>query len=191
MDEQLRAASNRAWQRLRERYRAYELLLPGAPSFFCQPDICDAHCCRKFSVSVGVEDRARLGRETGMAAVEFLECEDGEPIALPLLKPFLLRRAGNGCAMLGEQLACNAYAGRPDACRQYPYQVLFADPGGLPVRPAIDAARALVAGPLPGPITPLLVRHVECPGFTGPPLSSAAWRQTMRQTFELQGGAVL
>jgi Fe-S-cluster containining protein len=191
MDVDLRAGSTSAWQRLRERYGAYELLLPGDPSFICQPHICDAHCCRKFSVSVGLEDRVRMRRETGMADVEFLECDDGEPIALPMLKPFLLRRAGNGCAMLGEHLACGAYPGRPDACRQYPYQVLFADREGLPVRPAIATARALVAAPVDGTITPLLVRHVECPGFTGPSLSTAGWRETMLQTFKLQGGAVL
>ncbi|MGD9933448.1 MAG: hypothetical protein AB7T37_06990, partial [Dehalococcoidia bacterium] len=39
-----------------------------------------------------------------------------------------------------------------------------------------DAARA----------NPLLVGHSECPGFTGPPLGSDAWRDILVSTAALQ-----
>lgn len=177
-----------AWAALRRRYEAYELLLPGDPSFICQPQVCDAHCCRKFSVSAGEADVARMQRETGWTPVQFLECESGEPIGLPLVKPYLLRRAAAGCAMLGDDLSCGVYSGRPDACRQYPYQVLFADPAGALVRPkGAEALRALRTVDVTR-LLALLVRHVECPGFTGPALAPDDWDALRRRTYELQGG---
>jgi Fe-S-cluster containining protein len=179
-------AMRTAWSAIRGRYQAYALVLPGDPSFICQPDICDAHCCRKFSVSVGEEDRARMERETGWAPIAFLECEDGEPIALPMVKPYLLRRAENRCGMLAADLTCGAYSGRPDACRQYPYQVLF--PGRLRGLAREEAERMLASGTSE---VALLVRHVECPGFSGPPIDEASWFALRESTFELQGGPVL
>jgi Fe-S-cluster containining protein len=175
-----------AWNGISPRYEAYALLLPGDPSFICQPHVCDAHCCRKFSVSVGESDRERMTRETAFAPVQFLESEDGEPITLPLARPYLLRRAENRCAMLGTDLGCSAYTGRPDACRQYPYQVLFANPDGGIARPSRDDALALLANESgAGPVA-LLVRHIECPGFTGEGLTVADWRGLRASTLGLQ-----
>jgi Fe-S-cluster containining protein len=179
-------AMRHAWSAIRERYQAYALLVPGDPSFICQPQVCDAHCCRKFSVSVGDADRVRLERETGWSPVTFLECEAGEPIALPMVKPYLLRRARNRCAMLAANLTCGVYAGRPDACRQYPYQVLF--PGRLRGLDRDEASRIVASG---SSDLALLVRHVECPGFTGPPIEEQEWYALRQSTFELQGGPVL
>ena len=186
MDEARFALHHQAWKGISPRYEAYALLLPGDPSFICQPHVCDAHCCRKFSVSVGEADRARMERETALAPVQFLESEAGTPITLPLAKPYLLRRAENRCAMLAPDLGCSVYSGRPDACRQYPYQVLFASVEGGIARPSRDEALALLASDSgAGPVA-LLVRHIECPGFTGEPLSSADWQTLRQSTLALQ-----
>ena len=176
-----------AWATIQARYQAYELFLPGDPSFMCQPHVCDAHCCRKFSVSVGEEERLRMERETGLTPIQFLECEDGEPIALPMLRPYLLRRSEkeSRCAMLGDGLECTVYTGRPDACRQYPYQVLF--PARARGLDRDEATRALRPGVHD---VALLVRHIECPGFTGPPIPEDLWHSLRQTTFELQGGPV-
>jgi Fe-S-cluster containining protein len=188
MDDSLLALQRRAWNGISPRYEAYALLLPGDPSFICQPQVCDAHCCRKFSVSAGEADRSRMERETGLSPVEFLESEDGEPTTLPLARPYLLRRAENRCAMLGDDLACTAYTGRPDACRQYPYQVLFANAEGGLARPSREEALALLANDgSAGPVA-LLVRHIECPGFTGEPLSADTWHSLRASTLGLQLG---
>ncbi len=186
MDDALALRHQQAWNGISPRYEAYALLLPGDPSFICQAQVCDAHCCRKFSVSVGDADRARMERETRLAPVEFLESEDGEPITLPLARPFLLRRAGNGCAMLAADLGCSVYTGRPDACRQYPYQVLFANAEGGIARPSPEDALALLANDSPAGPVALLVRHIECPGFTGDPLTADTWQTLRASTLALQ-----
>lgn len=190
MNVSLTGRQRRAWERVESRYEAYALLLPGDPSFVCQPKACDAHCCRKFSVSVGERERERMERLSEFSPVEFLECEDGRPIELPLARPYILRRAGDGCALLGPDLACTGYAGRPDACRQYPHQVVFVDTGGNPLRrPGPEAAESvnrLATGQDPGDVMALLLRHVECPGFTGPALGRGDWGALLVATFQLQ-----
>jgi hypothetical protein len=37
-----------------------------------------------------------------------------------------------------------------------------------------------------GPYVPLLLRHIECPGFTGEPMSEPAWRELLLATAALQ-----
>jgi hypothetical protein len=179
-----------AWEHVRERFAAYSLVLPGTPSFTCQPNLCTAHCCHAFSVNMGEAEAARMARETGMALVQFLELEDGNPITLPLAQPFLLAREDGHCRFLGAELDCTVYAGRPNACRLYPHFVVFFDvatgrvttpPPGVGRR-AVDA---LVAGQSSSPV-PLLLGHVECPGFTGAPLSEASWRALLETTYQLQ-----
>lgn len=187
MDPGHLAAMRTAWVGLRSRYAAYELLMPGDPSFVCQPHACDAHCCRKFSVSAGEQDRARMVAETGLQPAEFLESENGRPIELPLAKPYLLKRGDNRCALLGEDLGCSVYTGRPNACRQYPYQVLFATPEGEVARLSRSEALATIKRPTAGAIA-LLARHIECPGFTSDPLTVETWRDLRRSTLELQLG---
>ncbi len=181
-----------AWQRVEPRYRAHTLLLPGQPSFICQPQACDAHCCRTFSVSLGDAEVERMQATSGLAPMEFLESEAGEPIALPLARPYLLARAGNRCALLSPDLGCGRYEGRPDACRLYPHQVLVLDAtSGRPAPTAggapIGAIDRLLRGE-PGGVVPLLLRHLECPGFTGPPLTLEDWSSLLRATCELQYG---
>ena len=78
-----------AWERLADRYRAYSLCLPGSASFICQAQLCKAHCCRAFSVNLGEGEVARMEAASGLAAVRFLECEEGEPIVLPMAQPYL------------------------------------------------------------------------------------------------------
>lgn len=173
-------------------FPAYSLVLPGSNSFICRAETCNAWCCRSLSVPLGDGDVERLAAASGLAASRFLECEDGEPIALPLAEPYLLARAGGACALLDGALACSCYAGRPTACRLYPFQLLFADGTGRPGRPSPADLESLAA--LPGTVgntgsaMPLLLRHSECPGFTGPPLSTAAWATVLRETALLQYG---
>lgn len=179
-----------AWDRVRERFGAYSLVLPGTPSFVCQPDLCTAHCCHAFSVNMGESEAERMAQETGMARVQFLELEEDEPITLPLVQPYLLAREGGHCRFLGAELDCTVYPGRPNACRLYPHFVVFVDSATGKVttpdpgdgRRAVDA---LLAGEPSSPV-PLLLGHVECPGFTGDPLPEASWRALLGATYQLQ-----
>lgn len=179
-----------AWERVRQRFGAYSLVMPGSPSFICQPTVCTAHCCHAFSVSMGESEAERMTRETGMQRVRFLELEDGEPISLPLAQPYLLAREGGHCRFLGADLGCTVYSGRPNACRLYPHFVVFFDPGaGKMTTPQPAEARTAVETLLSGeppPFVPLLLGHVECPGFIGEPLSEAAWRSLLAATCQLQ-----
>jgi Fe-S-cluster containining protein len=179
-----------AWDNVRERFGAYSLVLPGTPSFICQPNLCTAQCCHAFSVNMGEAEAERMARETGMARVQFLELDEGEPITLPLAQPFLLAREGGHCRFLGPELDCTVYSGRPNACRLYPHFVVFVDaatgkvttPAPGNARPAVEA---LLAGQSSSPV-PLLLGHVECPGFTGDPLPEASWRALLEATYQLQ-----
>jgi Fe-S-cluster containining protein len=180
-----------AWQSVAERLGAYTLALPGCPTFICQPALCDAHCCRAFSVNLGEQEVARMQAASGQHPVTFLESEDGRPITLPMAQPYLLKRAENHCAQLSPDLACGQYEGRPNACRLYPHFVIFVDEQtGRPVsgdQPGMRLSiERLHAGAALAPYVPLLVRHVECPGFTGPPMNDAAWRTLFAETAQLQ-----
>ena len=178
------------WESVADRYTAYRLVLPGAAAFVCQAELCDAYCCRAYSVGLGDAEVDRFQRASGLQPVEFLECEDGAPIRLPLAQPFLLRRADNRCAQLRDDLGCGQYEGRPNACRLYPHFVLVFDAETLrPVHSDTDVIAAAVASALggaPSPFVALLLRHIECPGFTGPPMSEAEWRTLFDETHRLQ-----
>jgi Fe-S-cluster containining protein len=179
-----------AWERVSARFGAYTLAMPGSAAFICQPGVCTAHCCHAFSVNMGESEADRMTRETGMSRVQFLELEEGEPIALPLAQPYLLAREGGRCRFLGPDLGCTVYHARPSACRLYPYFVVFVDAatGKVTALPRGEARRAidsLLAGQAPSPV-PLLLGHVECPGFTGAPLPDAAWCDLLATTHQLQ-----
>ncbi len=176
------------WARVRERYGSYLLVLPGDPSFICQPHECDAYCCRAFNVSVGAGEAERLRESSGLPASRFLESEDGVPIALPLAAPFVLGRSEGHCVFLSAELTCDQYEARPDPCRSYPHQVVFVDAAsGKPAQPSPEAGRraveAAAAGRLEEGPAPLLLRHDQCPGFTGPPSTEKAWADLLRETY--------
>ena len=109
----------------------------------------------------------------------FLESEDGEVLALPLVTPFVLGRTEGHCVFLSAELSCEQYEARPDACRSYPHRWVFVDAGGRAAQPSPEAGRraveALVAGRAGEGALPLLLRHDQCPGFTGPPSTEDAW----------------
>ena len=179
------------WMGVAGRFAAYTLALPGCPAFVCQPEVCDAHCCRAFSVSLGDREVARMHQTSGLQPIAFLESEDGAPLTLPMAQPYLLRRADNHCAQLAGDLSCGTYAGRPNACRLYPHFIIFIDTatgrpvaGNLPVMR--EAAASLLDGEAAGRHVPRLVRHNECPGFTGPPMDAAAWLGLFAETYRLQ-----
>ncbi|MCK9517708.1 MAG: YkgJ family cysteine cluster protein [Dehalococcoidia bacterium] len=180
-----------AWTRIEERWAAYDLHLPGSPSFICQAEACSAHCCKVYSVSLGERELERLSRFSGLEPVDLLETENGKPISLPLAQPYLLARDEGRCALLGDDLRCSQYHGRPEACRLYPHFVIFLnETTGRPVhgelREMSASMRMLLEGEQPEPYLPLLLRHIECPGFTGPPLPADAWHQLAEETFRLQ-----
>lgn len=185
------ARMREAWAALAPRFEAYELVLPGTPSFICQAEACAAHCCKFYSVSLGERERERLSRWSGLEPVEFLESENGEPITLPLAQPYLLARKGGQCALLADDLRCSQYHGRPEACRLYPHFVIFLDEStGRPVHSATremaESLERMLEGETAPTYVPLLLRHVECPGFTGPPIEEAAWEALFTETFRLQ-----
>lgn len=181
------------WARVRERYGSYELVLPGEPSFICQPHSCDAYCCRAFNVALDEGEAAGLRDATGWPASRFLESEDGEPIALPLATPFVLGRREGHCIFLSDELSCQQYEARPSACHSYPHQVVFVDAaGGRPTQPSPETGRraveAVAAGrAVEGPL-PLLLRHDQCPGFTGPPSTVEGWAELLRETYNRSVG---
>lgn len=181
----------RTWARVARHYPAYTLLLPGDPAFICQPEACSAHCCRTFSVPVGDADVRRMQTVTGLQPADFLESEDGKPIALPLAEPYLLARRDGRCRLLGEDLACTRYEGRPTACRVYPHQVLWVSrKSGRPVSPGPGPVEQAIAASLAGSgdAVALLLRHLECPGFTGPPLDERRWAALLLETARRQLG---
>lgn len=179
-----------AWAQLEGRLAAYRLVLPGSLSFICQPDVCTAHCCHAFSVNLGEREAERFSHETGRQLVEFVELDEGSPLTLPLAQPYLLARQGGHCQFLGEELGCTVYTGRPNACRLYPHFVVFWDerqhrPLFTPTAGGEAAVRTVLEGGVGAPL-PLLLGHSECPGFTGPPLGETAWRELLRETYQLQ-----
>lgn len=176
------------WSRVHERYGAYGLVLPSTPRFICQAEACIAHCCKVFSVALNERELERMQRFSKLEAVELLECEDGQPISLPLSDPYLLKRSNGQCAMLGHDLLCGQYEGRPDACRLYPHQVIFMEPGtGRPAAPDLSAFRhSLHEERYSGGLVPMLLRHMECPGFTGEPLGRGGWMELLEETYRLQ-----
>ncbi len=133
------AALRAAWVEVSAKYEAYSLILPGDPLFVCRAADCDAYCCRTFSVSLGDREVERFELKSSLPRTKFLEIENGEPIYLPLAQPYLLARTEARCSMLGDNLGCTQYAGRPDACRMFPYQLLFIDE---------NKHRDVLAGPL-------------------------------------------
>jgi Fe-S-cluster containining protein len=180
-----------AWSFLGPRWQAYQLVTPDSPAFLCQPGLCNAHCCRAFSVALGDREVERMQRLGGLIPADFLELEDGRPVRLPLVQPYLLARASDRCTLLGDDLRCTRYHGRPDACRLYPHFAVAFDletrkparPGPLPLPELVGRA---LADRLDGSVVPLLLRHVECPGFTGAPLGDLAWERLFRETAALQ-----
>jgi hypothetical protein len=180
-----------AWAMIAERFQAYALVLPGDASFICQAEACTAHCCRAFSVGLDDNDVQRMARSSGLRPETFLESEDGRPVVLPLAQPYLLTRSDGGCTLLGPGLRCSQYEGRPNACRLYPHFIVAVDPAmGRPVygdaSAIVTAGRQVVTGGTPGSLVPLLLRHVECPGFTGPPMTVDAFLGLLAETLALQ-----
>jgi Fe-S-cluster containining protein len=178
-----------AWSLIEPKMMAYRLLLPGDAAFICQPQSCGAHCCRAFSVSLGEREVEHMRRTSGLAPAAFLELEDGAPVRLPLANPYLLARSENHCALLAPDLSCSQYSGRPGACQLYPHFVVAVERGsGRSLR--VPGLSGLVRGFLgpehTGARVPLLLRHAECPGFTGPPLTVEAWAGLFQRTAALQ-----
>ncbi len=182
----------RVWAEVEARFGAYGLAMPGSPAFVCQAETCSAHCCKAFSVPLGEAEVARLAAASGWSPVTFLECDAGEPITLPLAQPYLLARNEGRCTLLDDDLRCSQYHGRPDACRLYPHFIVVIDrESGRPRHGDQAGARAAIATALRGRVpslVPLLLRHLECPGFTGPPMNEADWRTLFTETAAVQFG---
>ena len=191
MPAELFAAMRQAWEAVAPRFQAYQLIVPGSPAFICQPTVCTAYCCHAYTVSLSDADADRMRRFENLEPVEFLELdEDGTPVTLPMAQPYLLARADGHCKMLTPELGCGTYQGRPNACRLYPYFVVFLDAEAARARtnPSKRVAASFDAAmkqSLYGPV-PLLLGHSECPGFTGEPLTEADWWPIFERTYQLQ-----
>jgi Fe-S-cluster containining protein len=185
--ERIESSLTCAWRPIAERYPAYSLLRPGDASFICQAQACQSYCCHAFSVSMGESDVARMRAASRLPASRFLECEDGQPLVVPLYQPYLMARSDGRCTLLRPDMACGQYEGRPDDCRLYPHQVLFAHrKDGGEAHPSRRNIRRTLAFEVEGELVPLLIRHNECPGFTGPALSVDAWAAQLRETATIQ-----
>ncbi len=184
-----------AWQLVAPRFEAYQLVLPGSPRFICQPLVCTAYCCHAYSVNLGDAEVERMKRFEGLELIDFLELDaDRQPITLPMAQPYLLARSDGHCKMLGAELGCTTYHGRPNACRLYPHFVVFWDVQAdrartIASKRVIASFQAAMKGNRYGP-TPLLLGHTECPGFTGDPITEAEWWSTFESTYQLQYAGV-
>ncbi len=190
MDSALNAAFT-AWGLVRSHYAAYELVAPGSPGFICLQGECPEHCCRKFTVNLGEAEVERLARYSQLEPVAFLESEGGQPIALPLAQPYVLSRTDGRCTLLGDDLVCSQYHARPEACRLYPHFVVaISRETSRPVYSDIEGINRAVTAAIRGEtdrwLTPLLLRHLDCPGFGGPPLTANGWRELFGKTCATQ-----
>lgn len=180
-----------AWQHVAPRFEAYRLIVPGSPTFICQPLECTAYCCHAYSVNLGDAEVERFRKFENLEPVEFLELdEDRQPITLPMAQPYLLARSDGHCKMLGSDLGCTTYHGRPNACRLYPHFVVFWDEEAERTRTThskrVEASfQAAMKGSAYGP-KPLLLGHSECPGFTGDPITDSEWWSIFESTYQLQ-----
>lgn len=187
----LAAAMHSAWQVVAERFQAYELVVPGTPAFECLVSACTEHCCNRYTVNLSERDVDRVVRLTGRAPRDFLECEDGDPIVLPIAQPYVLSRAESTCVFLRPDFSCGEYEARPNACRLYPHFVIFVHPeSGRPTYGDTGAiARAFrecLAGEI-GALVPVLMRHRACPGFGGARLiEEGEWLALLRETARIQ-----
>jgi Fe-S-cluster containining protein len=180
-----------AWARIDDRFQAYDLVVPGTVAFECLMASCTEHCCNRYTVNLSERDVDRVMRVSGRPTREFLECEEGEPIALPIAQPYVLTRAGGTCVFLQGDMACEIYEGRPNACRLYPHFVLFVDPeSGRPTYGDVDAIERSFSAWLTGdssPLVPVLMRHRACPGFEGRRLlGDDQWLDILRETARIQ-----
>lgn len=180
-----------AWAEMAGRFGAYDLVIPGSAAFQCLMAACQKHCCNRYTVNLSDDDVARVVRYSGLLPRDFLECEDGEPLALPLAQPFVLGRAHGTCVFLGADLGCQQYAGRPNACRLYPHFALFVDSStGKPTygdSPAIAQSLDAWLSGRRHSLVPVLMRHLDCPGFAGDRLlPEAEWLTILTETARIQ-----
>ncbi len=187
----LSEAMRAAWSVIADRFQAYDLVVPGTVAFECLMGDCTEHCCNRYTVNLSERDVDRVMRVSGRPTREFLECEDGEPIALPIAQPYVLARAEGTCVFLQTDMACEIYEGRPNACRLYPHFVLFVDPAsGRPTYGDVQAITRSFRGWLnsePAPLVPVLMRHRACPGFQGSRLlPDDEWLAILRETARIQ-----
>lgn len=180
-----------AWEKMSERFAAYSLVIPGTTAFRCLASECTEHCCNRYTVNLSAHDVDRVVRVSGLAPRAFLECEDGEPLALPLAQPYILARAGGTCVFLAGDMSCGHYEGRPNACRMYPHFVLFVDrETGKPTYGDTTAIARSFADWLAGgeaSLVPVLMRHRACPGFEGArKLGTDEWLEILRGTARIQ-----
>jgi Fe-S-cluster containining protein len=187
----LEQAMRDAWAVIADRFQAYELVVPGTTAFDCLQGDCTEHCCNRYTVNLSERDVDRVARFSGRSPRDFLECEEGEPIFLPIAQPYVLTRAGGTCVFLQDDMGCGVYEGRPNACRLYPHFVLLVDPGtGRPTYGEVSAITASMAAWLSDsrhPLVPVLTRHRACPGFEGGRiLAEGEWLAILRETARIQ-----
>lgn len=180
-----------AWNLMSERFAAYELVIPGTTAFTCLMAACSQHCCNRYTVNLSERDVDRVVRHSRLAPREFLECEEGEPLSLPLAQPYVLSRAQGTCVFLGPDMGCQQYEGRPNACRLYPHFVLFVDPAtAKPTYGDMVAIQESLCDFLSGNaslLVPVLMRHRACPGFEGDRLvTEFEWFAILRETARIQ-----
>ncbi len=121
---------------------------PGTLSFQCLAEECGAMCCRNpYRVDLGENEVNRLAGE-----VDVSEVLDERASMV------LMRQIDDSCALLRDDLRCDAYEVRPDGCRDYPFRLEVEE--GL---------------------SPRVVRDLACPGFVGPPMTESEYRTLVEQ----------
>lgn len=160
-------------------YPTYKPFRPGDPSLDCPTDACSAWCCRSLTVPADDHDVSAIAEHQTLPQARFLESEGGFPIELPLAHPYVMARSEGACVFLDKDHLCNVYEARPSACRSYPFELLVVESASGRELPVSEEAVLRALGPgetesLNGE-SAVLMRHRECPGFTGEPMTEAAW----------------
>ncbi len=190
-----------AWLRIDPR-RPERLVTPATPAFRCQPDTCNAACCRVYVAPVTWWDAGLLRRGGLDVSVAVIDAEELRPPEMrpqemrqpPASPRISLRRTDAGaCVFLGSDRRCGIYPHRPNGCVLYPYTLAFVDAETQRLLPdnqdpaALDHAVRVAAGRDPGTaaVIPALLRDSWCPGFTDAPLGEAGYARLLLDLWPL------
>ena len=176
------------------------LVTPDTHSFNCQPDVCDALCCRRpYIAGMSIWDIELLEKtenapsdllvESGVTVTGKLETirEAQKSESTQDTLSWLPQDTHGKCIFLRQDNSCGCYSTRPNSCAQYPYTLLFIPINGRKIlsytknieelEQSVHIATAELNG-TPNYV-PLIVRDSACPGFTGKAMGKISYNTLM------------
>jgi Fe-S-cluster containining protein len=166
--------------------------LPGTPKFICAQEKCTKTCC-KFSQShlvvVWGEFADKVKAERGLEYTDFIDQYPGFHA--------LKSRDQRKCVFVDDNNHCGIYNLRPHQCVSYPFELAFfrlRPNGTLSLENTSDVYRRAEsakeplefykAGSAYDFLIPIVVYDSDCPGFTGPPISTEEYLKMAGEIFE-------